>query len=58
VLLHLLRVRRPLTYSLGFFALLVLAEHYKLNALIFGIGYLLCMALLKVHWCCHCRRGG
>lgn len=48
VLLHLLRVRRPLTYSLGFFTLLVLAEHYKLNALIFGIGYLLCMALLKV----------
>jgi hypothetical protein len=48
LLLHLLRVRRPLTYSLGFFALLVLAEHYKLNALIFGIGYLLCMALLKV----------
>ncbi|MBT9265693.1 MULTISPECIES: sodium:proton antiporter [Pseudomonas] len=48
VLLHLLRVRRPLTYSLGFFALLVLTEHYKLNALIFGIGYLLCMALLKV----------
>jgi hypothetical protein len=48
VLLHLLRVRRPLTYSLGFFALLVLAEHYKLNALIFGIGYLLCMAALKI----------
>jgi len=48
LLLSLLRVRRPLTYSLGFFALLVLAEHYKLNALIFGIGYLLCMALLKV----------
>ncbi|MFZ3280702.1 sodium:proton antiporter [Pseudomonas sp.] len=48
VLLHLLRVRRPLTYSLSFFALLVMAEHYKLNALIFGIGYLLCMAALKV----------
>jgi len=48
LLLHLLRVRRPLTYSLGFFALLVMAEHYTLNALIFGIGYLLCMALLKV----------
>ena len=26
----------------------MLAEHYKLNALIFGIGYLLCMAALKV----------
>ncbi|XHF31520.1 sodium:proton antiporter [Pseudomonas chlororaphis] len=48
VLLRLFGIRRPLTYSLGFFALLVLAEHYKLNALIFGIGYLLCMAALKV----------
>ncbi|WP_192559585.1 sodium:proton antiporter [Pseudomonas allokribbensis] len=48
VLLRVFGVRRPLTYSLGFFALLVLAEHYKLNALIFGIGYLLCMAALKV----------
>jgi len=48
LLLHLSGVRRPLTYSLGFFALLVLAEHYKLNALILGIGYLLCMAALKV----------
>ena len=28
--------------------MLVVAEHYKLNALIFGIGYLLCMAALKV----------
>ncbi|MGP6423418.1 sodium:proton antiporter [Pseudomonas pharyngis] len=48
VLLRMFGIRRPLTYSLGFFALLVLAEHYKLNALIFGIGYLLCMAALKV----------
>ncbi|WP_085746433.1 sodium:proton antiporter [Pseudomonas sp. R45(2017)] len=48
VLLRVFGIRRPLTYSLGFFALLVLAEHYKLNALIFGIGYLLCMAVLKV----------
>ncbi|MDD1137190.1 sodium:proton antiporter [Pseudomonas sp. TNT2022 ID233] len=48
VLLRVFGIRRPLTYSLGFFALLVLAEHYKLNALIFGIGYLLCMAALKV----------
>ncbi|MGG7671151.1 sodium:proton antiporter [Pseudomonas sp. WC2] len=46
--LYVFRVRRPLTYSLSFFALLVMAEHYKLNALIFGIGYLLCMAALKV----------
>lgn len=48
VLLRVFGIRRPLTYSLGFFALLVLAEHSKLNALIFGIGYLLCMAALKV----------
>ncbi len=48
LLLRLLGVRRPLTFSLGFFALLVMAEHYKLNALILGIGYLLCMAALKV----------
>ncbi|RIJ07828.1 sodium:proton antiporter [Pseudomonas sp. 91RF] len=48
LLLRVFGIRRPLTYSLGFFALLVLAEHYKLNALIFGIGYLLCMAVLKV----------
>jgi hypothetical protein len=48
LLLRVIGVRRPLTYSLGFFALLVMAEHYKLNALIFGIGYLLCMAALKV----------
>ncbi|MFM9382608.1 sodium:proton antiporter [Pseudomonas sp. UV AK001] len=48
LLLRVFGIRRPLTYSLGFFALLVLAEHYKLNALIFGIGYLLCMTVLKV----------
>ena len=48
LLLHLLRIRQPLCYSLGFFALLVVAEHYRLNALIFGVGYLICMAWLKV----------
>ncbi|MFW9083740.1 sodium:proton antiporter [Pseudomonas sp. P2758] len=48
LILHVLRVRQPLVYSIGFFALLVVAEHFKLNALIFGIGYLLCMAALKV----------
>jgi len=48
LLLRVFGIRRPLTYSLVFFALLVLAEHYKVNALIFGIGYLLCMAALKV----------
>ncbi|WP_426201723.1 sodium:proton antiporter [Pseudomonas sp. TWP3-1] len=48
LILYALRVRQPLVYSIGFFALLVVAEHFKLNALIFGIGYLLCMAALKV----------
>ena len=45
---RLLRIRQPLWYSLSFFAGLVVAEHYRLNALIFGVGYLLCMAALKV----------
>ncbi|RON58609.1 sodium:proton antiporter [Pseudomonas frederiksbergensis] len=48
LLFRLLGLRQPLLYSGGFFALLVVAEHFKLNALIFGIGYLLCMAALKV----------
>ena len=48
LLLRALRIRQPLCYSLSFFALLVVAEHYRLNALIFGVGYLLCMAWLKV----------
>ncbi|PAA15896.1 sodium:proton antiporter [Pseudomonas fragi] len=48
LLLRALRIRQPLCYSLSFFALLVVAEHYRFNALIFGVGYLLCMAWLKV----------
>jgi len=48
VLLCLLGLRQALLHSGCFFALLVIAEHFKLNALIFGIGYLLCMAALKV----------
>lgn len=48
VLLRVLGLHQPRLYSGCFFALLVVAEHYKLNALIFGIGYLLCMAALKV----------
>lgn len=48
LLLRLLGLRQPLLYSGVFFALLVVAEHYRLNALIVGIGYLLCMAALKV----------
>ncbi|MGE8066821.1 sodium:proton antiporter [Pseudomonas sp. NPDC089569] len=47
VLLRLLGLRQLWLYSLGFFALLMVAEHYKLNALIFGIGYVLIMAALK-----------
>lgn len=48
LLLRLLGLRQPLLHSGIFFALLVVAEHYRLNALIVGIGYLLCMATLKV----------
>ncbi|WP_223414644.1 MULTISPECIES: sodium:proton antiporter [unclassified Pseudomonas] len=48
VLLRVLGLRQPRLYSGCFFGLLVVAEHYKLNALIVGIGYLFCMAALKV----------
>ena len=48
LLLRQLGLRQPLLHSGIFFALLVVAEHYRLNALIIGIGYLLCMAALKV----------
>ncbi|MFK7605196.1 MULTISPECIES: sodium:proton antiporter [unclassified Pseudomonas] len=48
LLMRALRIRHPLCYSLSFFALLVVAEHYRLNALIFGVGYLVCMAWLQV----------
>ena len=34
LLLRALQIRQPLCYSLSFFALLVVAEHYRLNALI------------------------
>ena len=50
LLLRAMQLRQPLVYSITFFALFVVAEHYKLNALIFGIGYLLCMAQLKQSW--------
>ncbi|MCF4997808.1 sodium:proton antiporter [Pseudomonas syringae] len=48
LLMCVLRLRQPLLHSGVFFALLIVAEHFKLNALIFGIGYLLCMAAMKV----------
>jgi hypothetical protein len=48
LLLWSLRIRQPKAYSLVFFVLLMFAEHYKVNALILGIGYLLNMGWLKV----------
>ncbi|SHN05289.1 hypothetical protein SAMN05216593_106235 [Pseudomonas asturiensis] len=50
LLFRLLRLRQPLFYSLTFFALLMMAEHYRLNALVFGIGYMLCMSRLGQPW--------
>jgi hypothetical protein len=47
LLLRWLNLRQPKVYGVLFFALLVIAEHYKINALILGIGYLLCMKALK-----------
>lgn len=45
---YLLRLRQPWCYGLGFLLLLFAAEHYRLNALLCGIGYLACMAWLKL----------
>ena len=45
--LSVLGVRQAKLYGLVFFALLLVAEHFRLNALILGIGYLLCMNLLR-----------
>lgn len=47
LVLRLLRLRQPLCYSLPFFALMVLLQALKLNALIFGILYMLCLAALR-----------
>ena len=41
-----LKLPAPL-YSLSFYALMLLFEHLQLNALLFGITYMLCMALRK-----------
>ncbi|OAI95085.1 hypothetical protein [Pseudomonas putida] len=46
--LYLLGLRRPWLFGLAFLALLFVAEHYKLNALILGIGYMACLAWLKL----------
>lgn len=45
--LHLLRVSAPLAYSLPFFALLLVLQQLKLNALLFGIAYLALLAALR-----------
>ncbi|WP_437881882.1 sodium:proton antiporter [Pseudomonas sp. LRF_L74] len=48
LLLHkLLGLRHGLFYSLPFFVLMLVFQHFKLNALVFGIGYMLCLAWLK-----------
>ncbi|UVE18278.1 sodium:proton antiporter [Pseudomonas sp. LS44] len=47
LLLHRLGLRHPLVYSLPFFALMLLLQSLKLNALVFGISYLLCLAALR-----------
>lgn len=46
--LHALGLRAPSLYGALFLVLLFIAEHYKLNALILGVGYLACLAWLKV----------
>jgi hypothetical protein len=47
-LLFSLRIREPRVHSCLFLILLMAAEHFKLNALIFGVGYLLNMAWLRI----------
>ncbi|MDP3817276.1 sodium:proton antiporter [Pseudomonas sp.] len=47
LLLRLLQLRQPLLYSLPFFALMLLFQQLKLNALVFGIAYMLCLAWLR-----------
>ena len=47
LLLHRLKRRHALFYSLPFFALMLLFQQLGLNALVFGIAYMLCLAYLK-----------
>lgn len=47
VLLRALKLRHGLFYSLPFFALMLLFQQLGLNALVFGIAYMLCLAGLK-----------
>jgi hypothetical protein len=46
LLLHGLKLRHPRFYSLPFFALMLLLQQAGLNALVFGIAYMLCLAWL------------
>ena len=45
--LRLLKLRHPLCYSLPFFALMLLFQQLGLNALVFGIADMLCLAWLR-----------
>ncbi|SDA49708.1 hypothetical protein SAMN03159475_0897 [Pseudomonas sp. NFPP33] len=47
VLLRLLTLRHPSCYSLPFFTLMLLFQQLGLNALVFGIAYMLCLGYLK-----------
>ena len=47
LLLRGLKLRHPLFYSLPFFALMLAFQQLGLNALVFGIAYMLCLAYLK-----------
>ena len=47
LLLRLLKLRHALFYSLPFFALMLLFQQLKLNALVFGIAYMLCLGWIK-----------
>ncbi|MBK5004825.1 sodium:proton antiporter [Pseudomonas sp. S32] len=46
--LHALGLRAPKAYGALFLVLLFVAEHYKLNALVFGMGYLACLAWRRI----------
>ncbi|HEY1027074.1 MAG TPA: sodium:proton antiporter [Pseudomonas sp.] len=47
LLLRCLRLRHPLFYSLPFFVLMLAFQQLALNALVFGIAYMLCLGYLR-----------
>ncbi|RRV29041.1 sodium:proton antiporter [Pseudomonas sp. o96-267] len=47
LLLRAARLRHPSFYSLPFFALMLALQQLELNALVFGIGYMLCLGYLR-----------